>query len=185
MITLFTKLFGRKVQKIQGDNSDLIVRVPECSEIQELGNELQQLLSKNHYVARSEYIGISKYQKVVEYFTVLDNSGMLESFCVQNQIISNEIRETLFTYKSLIDNVNQANDEFIKNALISEEDYLDSILKLVDPQIKLDEDQRKAILTDEDYCLVIAGAGAGKTTTVAAKVKYLVEKRGINRRETF
>lgn len=27
--------------------------------------------------------------------------------------------------------------------------------------------------------LVIAGAGAGKTTTVAAKVKYLVEKRGI------
>ena len=27
--------------------------------------------------------------------------------------------------------------------------------------------------------LVIAGAGAGKTTTVAAKVKYLVEKKGI------
>ena len=27
---------------------------------------------------------------------------------------------------------------------------------------------------------VIAGAGAGKTTTVAAKVKYLVEKKGID-----
>ena len=26
----------------------------------------------------------------------------------------------------------------------------------------LDEDQRRVILTDEDYCLVIAGAGAGK-----------------------
>ncbi|WP_321024131.1 UvrD-helicase domain-containing protein [Eisenbergiella porci] len=35
------------------------------------------------------------------------------------------------------------------------------------------------ILTDEDYCLVIAGAGAGKTTTVAAKVKYLVEKNQV------
>jgi DNA helicase-4 len=44
----------------------------------------------------------------------------------------------------------------------------------VDPNISLDDDQRRAILTDEDYCLVIAGAGAGKTTTVAAKVKYLV-----------
>ena len=45
-----------------------------------------------------------------------------------------------------------------------------NILKDVDPVIMLDADQRKVILTDEDYCLVIAGAGAGKTTTVAAKV---------------
>ena len=36
------------------------------------------------------------------------------------------------------------------------------------------------MLSDEDYTLVIAGAGAGKTTTVAAKVKYLVEKKGVN-----
>lgn len=50
----------------------------------------------------------------------------------------------------------------------------------VDPKIKLDDDQRRVILTDEDYCLVIAGAGAGKTTTVAAKVKYLVEKKNID-----
>ena len=63
--------------------------------------------------------------------------------------------------------------------MIEEQHYLDNILRKVDPQIKLDEDQRRVILTDEDYCLVIAGAGAGKTTTVAAKVKYLVEKKGI------
>ena len=35
-------------------------------------------------------------------------------------------------------------------------------------------------MTDEDYCLVVAGAGAGKTTTVAAKVKYLVDKQGVD-----
>ena len=57
-----------------------------------------------------------------------------------------------------------------------EDKYLDNILKAVNPNILLDEDQRRVILTDEDYCLVIAGAGAGKTTTVAAKVKYLVER---------
>ncbi|MBO5077334.1 MAG: UvrD-helicase domain-containing protein [Clostridia bacterium] len=38
----------------------------------------------------------------------------------------------------------------------------------------------EVVLTDEDHCLVIAGAGAGKTTTVAAKVKYLVEKQGVD-----
>ena len=46
--------------------------------------------------------------------------------------------------------------------------------------ILLDDDQRRVVLTDEDYCLVVAGAGAGKTTTVAAKVKYLVDKQGID-----
>ncbi len=59
-------------------------------------------------------------------------------------------------------------------------EYLDNILKSVDPNIVLDEDQRRVVLADEDYCLVIAGAGAGKTTTVAAKVKYLVDKKEID-----
>lgn len=62
----------------------------------------------------------------------------------------------------------------------TEKTFLDNILRDVDPKIKLDDDQRRVILTDEDYCLVIAGAGAGKTTTVAAKVKYLVEKKNID-----
>lgn len=36
------------------------------------------------------------------------------------------------------------------------------------------------VLSDEDYTLVIAGAGAGKTTTIEAKVKYLIDKQGID-----
>ena len=43
----------------------------------------------------------------------------------------------------------------------------------------LDDDQRRAILADVDYCLLVAGAGAGKTTTMAAKVKYLVEVKKV------
>ena len=65
------------------------------------------------------------------------------------------------------------NECYIMNAMEQEKQYLDTILHDVDPKIMLDEDQRRVILTDEDYCLVIAGAGAGKTTTVAAKVKNL------------
>lgn len=72
------------------------------------------------------------------------------------------------------------NEEFLARAMVEEKEYLDNVLKAVDPVVVLDEDQRKVVLTDEDYCLVIAGAGAGKTTTVAAKVKYLVDKKGID-----
>lgn len=39
----------------------------------------------------------------------------------------------------------------------------------------LDDQQRTAVLTDEYSNLVVAGAGSGKTLTLMAKVKYLVE----------
>lgn len=43
----------------------------------------------------------------------------------------------------------------------------------------LDNEQRRAILCDDDYCLINAGAGSGKSTTIAAKAKYLIDKKGI------
>ena len=75
--------------------------------------------------------------------------------------------------------INQHNQTYLQKHLVSEKHYLDTILSKVDPVISLDEEQRKVVLTDEDYMLVVAGAGAGKTTTVAAKVKYLVECKGV------
>jgi DNA helicase-4 len=40
----------------------------------------------------------------------------------------------------------------------------------------LDQQQREAIVKDEDNNLVIAGAGSGKTTTVAGKVAYIIDR---------
>lgn len=37
----------------------------------------------------------------------------------------------------------------------------------------LDDEQRRSVVMDEDYCLIVAGAGAEKTTTMVAKVKFL------------
>lgn len=44
----------------------------------------------------------------------------------------------------------------------------------------LDNQQRDAIVTDEYSNLVVAGAGSGKTLTVVGKLKYLIERWGVN-----
>lgn len=48
---------------------------------------------------------------------------------------------------------------------------------------KLDKYQRKVVLDNSDRLLVVAGAGSGKTLTIIAKVKYLIEKCGIKEHE--
>ena len=44
----------------------------------------------------------------------------------------------------------------------------------------LDEQQRDAVLINEDNILIIAGAGSGKTTTIVAKVQYLIDRYKVN-----
>lgn len=142
---------------------------------------LSELLEKDRYIAKSDYINdVKEYEAVVEFFKVLKDSDMLKSFCNQKKILDSDIELILDQYIRLEEYVEQHNCNFVISTMSKEKDYLDNILKAVDPKILLDEDQRRVVLTDEDYCLVIAGAGAGKTTTVAAKVKYLVERREVD-----
>lgn len=44
---------------------------------------------------------------------------------------------------------------------------------------KLDNDQKRAIYSDELKNLIIAGAGSGKTLTIIGKINYLIEKKNI------
>lgn len=59
-------------------------------------------------------------------------------------------------------------------------EYFDNIFKDIDDSICLDEEQRRVVMCERSRIMVIAGAGSGKTTTMVAKVKYLVEIKRIN-----
>lgn len=85
------------------------------------------------------------------------------------------------SYNEKIENTQRKlqNEKYIQQKLIEEKEYFDNMFKNIDNNIKLDENQRRIILTDEKYLMVIAGAGSGKTTTISAKVNYLIEKQNI------
>lgn len=178
---LFSKLFKKKTVAATPGSLAPAAQSPECIKLLALKKQMDRLLSADHYVARSEYGQILIEAKtIIDYFNVLKSSGMLKSFCLNNGIDVEIVEHSLCTYIDFQNLVEQHNESFIQKAMVTEKQYLDTILHEVDPVIMLDDDQRRVVLTDEDYCLVIAGAGAGKTTTVAAKVKYLVEKKGVD-----
>ena len=116
------------------------------------------------------------------YFDTLSNDLIFRYVCnnagkfrVDIELLKSFVRKM----QTLDSDITTHNTNYVDEILKREKDYFDNILKDIDPNIKLDEEQRRAVVTDDDYCLLVAGAGAGKTTTMAAKVKYLVEKKGI------
>lgn len=85
-----------------------------------------------------------------------------------NQFISN--------FNSLESSIQQRNNEYV----IKELKTSDNILSDIEGK-SLDAQQRKVVVIDEDNNLIIAGAGSGKTTTIAGKVKYLTERLNVDK----
>ena len=66
--------------------------------------------------------------------------------------------------------------------MISDElrNYFHNMFKEIDPNIILDDDQINAVINDDPAVLILTGAGTGKTTTMVAKVKYLVDIKHVD-----
>ena len=108
-----------------------------------------------------EVLNLNKYLSYNEY----------KKICEENNI---EINEEI---------LNETNRKFIEAKLKEYKEYFDQLFINSGEKINLDEEQRRIILRDDDYCLINAGAGSGKSTTMAAKVKYLVDKLHIKPEE--
>ncbi|MDO4711127.1 MAG: UvrD-helicase domain-containing protein [Peptostreptococcaceae bacterium] len=133
------------------------------------------------YISRKDYLDLkTSFLTLKEYFVSIIKEDLFRSYCEKNSV---EYTKTLSIFNQLdqMDRfVDEHNEKYIQQERINLKEYLDHILKEIDENILLDNNQREVVISDEDYSLVIAGAGAGKTTTIAAKVKYLVEKKNID-----
>ena len=139
------------------------------------------LFSGGRYISHREADRIySVYQR---YYKVLKNDLIFNYVCnnASNfRIDVDSLKRFTGRMSRFDDNVKAHNASYVDRVLKEDSEYFDNILKDIDPGILLDEEQRRAVITDDDYCLLVAGAGAGKTTTMAAKVKYLVDKKRVN-----
>lgn len=177
-MAFFDKILSlfRKSQELQ----------PTCEEhraILAFEKDLDFFLHEDDFKSRKEYQYLcDKHQSIYRTIEELRRTNTLHYFCENNRIPLDLVNIFTEYYQDLAGEsqlMAKHNEEYVNIHLKKERSYLDSILHAVDPKIRLDVEQRKVVLSDDDYMLVVAGAGAGKTTTVAAKVKYLVEKQDI------
>ncbi len=129
-------------------------------------NELFKIT--NQYV--SHFVDIQFTEKWNELLHKVEKSNIHK-----DDDVFEEIEHFKTVYKSQHDYFATANEIFIQNESMKYADLFSSI-----DGKTLDEQQRTAVITDEDRILVLAGAGSGKTLTISAKVKYLCEVKKIN-----
>lgn len=159
---LFNRLRNTVILK---ENRDL---EKQLEEIKKFIDDFDELYKSDVYISKKKYDHfIDNHSSAINYAKVVLDED--DDIVKKYRLILNKGYET----------IDKRNKQYIDFHLKKDKEYFDNMFKDVDDQIVLDEEQRRAILIDEDYSLVVAGAGAGKTTTMAAKVKYLIEKRNV------
>lgn len=151
-----------EIERNEFINSDEIKK--NIEQVQLFNNEIDNL--KKSFIRYSSKVAISKkYENLFKKLSSAEYKTYkiadLDSFCQ--------------TYSQIHRLVAKWNKSFIEAEMLSRRSLFDNI-----DGKRLDQQQRKAVIVDEDNNLVLAGAGSGKTLTIAAKVKYLVENKNIN-----
>ncbi len=172
---IFSKLFGKK-QK----DSPQIDSINKNNHFSNSVKEIKKAMESLGFISQKEYLDIiDKYADLYNQVVAVKKANMFPEYCNKHGVSEEVVNDFVSLFESS-DFRNQHNNTFLKKEAADNKDYLEHILDSFDPNIKLDSEQINVVLSDEDNTLVIAGAGAGKTTTVAAKVKYLVDKRNVD-----
>jgi DNA helicase-4 len=139
------------------------------------------LFSQQHYIAASDLARFvatyGKYQQLLKDDFILQ---YLKTNAITLQIDDRLLNQFIMKMRRLEVDIEKHNNAHVDMKLLELKYYFDHIMDDIDRNIKLDDEQRRAVITDDNHCLLVAGAGAGKTTTMAAKVKYLVEKQNVS-----
>lgn len=159
-----------------------------------LGFIIYRIVDKKKQLSHPSFIRLVSQSK--EFLSILENyktlyftNSMKQKLRVEYLDVYNSLRErskqvtlskdtSIYNFMRLFQTLDQvvieSNKNYVSQELMFNSDFFNSI-----DGKTLDNQQRKAVVIDEDSNLIIAGAGSGKTLTIAGKVKYLVEKKNV------
>ena len=139
-------------------------------------NTIKQELAKFWAAAgydKSRYISYTEREKIKA--PLYEPINVIKSIRVpKSNACYSEVKEALSYFENLDDLVDADNEAYIQKEIIN----ANQLLSNIDGK-SLDEQQRKVVVSDDERTLVLAGAGSGKTLTIAGKVKYLCDIKGI------
>ena len=154
--------------KIKKNNTDVVDRM-----LMEPVARFKQMTDASYFITSRQAPEIAKdFDKS----TAFSDVTYTEIAALQSDLVD-EFKNIRARKKELIAH---ANDVYIEN----EKARCKALFDNIDGK-SLDDNQRNAVVNDDDRQLVVAGAGCGKTLTMAAKVDYLIEKNGLNKADVL
>ena len=175
------KLEAERIEKERQEQERLSLELAEAKRIREKA------------IVEAMYPNVVKASKAFEkYISFKDgyfNNNKLCTWKVSVKDLHNELNrykiETLKLESTIVSDIKQLykyfetggiiRAKYNKDFVVRELKECDTLFSNIEGQ-SLDEQQRLAVIKDEDNNLVIAGAGSGKTTTVAGKVAYVIDR---------
>jgi len=124
----------------------------------------------NHIIIAEEEQSFSKkYENVFN-----ESSSLISKLNFFHVTPTERLIKFVEEFENIHDIVIKHNETVINKILSDNKEFFDKCLKY-----PLDEQQRRAIVSEENNCLVVSSAGSGKTSSIVGKVKYLTEIKRI------
>ena len=153
-------------------NDELSIRILQnkidsnVETLNKFSTDLDGLIDSDFYITFKQKDELTEHYKDL-YDLIKEADGKIE--------LSDQFKEFLKTYSETDSIIESRNEKYVQNELRKHKEFFDDI-----DGKSLDKNQRLAVVKNELNSQIIAGAGCGKTLTVNAKVRYLIEKKGIN-----
>lgn len=166
LCVIAASLYLAKKKKLRNEADSLAA---EISDIKSLIED-----NYNHFYIKYEEEKNLKRKLKSQYKDVLAFQRKLSFFSLENEKLDNIV----YQFEHLSALVKEHNSAQQIDILNENQDFFDHVLKY-----PLDMQQREAIVSEEDNCLVVSSAGSGKTSSIVGKVEYLTKKLHVDPRK--